>query len=175
MSSIAPTTFEMRGEFRGFFRDLLGKRRMVLRVAGEELYLKVPKELRQVIERRIMAGDEVVVHGTEESGDRRAKRLVSQVWLAAEPGVCAICPIEVCTKKNCWRQGGKELWSELEHRLAKAGLQGLVELQGVDCLDRCKHAPNADWNDHEFEDCGPRDVEAIVAKVQEGLNTRVLP
>jgi hypothetical protein len=35
----SPSRFEVRGRFAGFFRDIFGKRRMVLRVEGDELFL----------------------------------------------------------------------------------------------------------------------------------------
>lgn len=170
MASSASPAFELRGEFRGFFRDIFGKRRMVLRVEGEERYLKVPKELRELLAGKIAPGDEIVAGGVEE--DR--KPVVSRVRLAAGAEICAACPIKVCTKKTCWRNGGRELWQALEHQLARAGLDGVVELKGVDCLDRCKHGPNADWQRHEFERCRPADAETIVAKVAEelGVNSR---
>lgn len=165
MSTPASATFELRGLFCGFFRDVFGKRRMVLRVDGEELYLKVPKELREQLAGQLPAGEEIVATGMDESGGRGTKRVVSSVRSASGAAICAVCPILVCTKKNCWRSGGRELWSTLERHLEDAGLADAVTLKGVDCLDHCKHAPNAEWQDHSYQLCGPRDAAAIVARV----------
>lgn len=172
MSASATSAFEMRGEFLGFFRDLFGKRRMALRAEGEEVYLKVPRELRPVVEKRFRRGDEVVASGTSEvDGRGRVRLTVEQLWRAGQPEVCAVCPIQVCTKKNCWRDGGRELWAELERGLAKAGLDGIVQLEGVNCLDRCKQAPNADWNGREYRRCGPRDAAAIIEDVSRAVTS----
>ncbi len=155
----------MHGEFRGFFRDFLGKRRLVLRVGEEEHYLKVPRELREQLGARIKPGDAIVVGGLEEPGPRGNRLVVSRVRRAGEADLCAVCPIVVCAKKNCWRGGGRELWSALERGLAEAGLAEVVKLKAVDCLDRCKHAPNADWQGHEYRRCGPREAAEIVARI----------
>lgn len=164
MSSTASPLSELRGAFRGFFRDVFGKRRMVLRVGEEELYLKVPKDLREQLTGKMALGDEIVAIGVQEGGSRR-KFVVSSVRAADGSAICAACPIRICTKKNCWRSGGRELWATLERRLKDAGLADMVELKAVDCLDRCKQAPNADWQGHEYRHCGPREVGAIVDQV----------
>lgn len=161
MSSTAEPTVELRGTFCGFFRDIFGKRRMALRVAKEELYLKVPKELRDQLLGKLAAGDELIAIGVEEGG----KFVVSSVRSASGAAICAVCPIRVCVKKNCWRSGGRELWAALERRLADAGLAGVVALKEVNCLDHCKHAPNAEWQGHAYRSCGPADAAAIVSQV----------
>lgn len=168
MSSPSSTTFELRGLFCGFIRTLLGKRRMVLRVAQEEHFLKVEKELRNRLKTALFPGSEIVVSGHERPGDQ--KRVVSEVKLMTADGAvaCTQCPIRVCTKKTCWRNGGKELWQALEETLTRNGLTGVVPLEGVHCLDHCKHGPNAEWQGHDFHHCSPKDAEQIVGKVRSG-------
>jgi hypothetical protein len=109
MSEGVSTGFEVQGRFAGFFRDIFGKRRMALRVAGEEIYLKVPKALRKELEPILVPGEEVVVLG-RDAFDGRDARVVSELRFRDRPG-CIACPIRVCTKKSCWRNGGKELWA----------------------------------------------------------------
>jgi hypothetical protein len=157
--------FELQGRFVGFFRDLFGKRRMALCVADDEIYLKVPKALRRELEGRLMAGQEVVVTGQQSSGERGA-RVVSQVRIAGQE-VCVSCPVRICTKKNCWRSGGKELWADMERRIAAAGLADSVKLQAVDCLDHCKLAPNIEHAGQDYHRCTPRDLDAILTRLAE--------
>ena len=66
----------------------------------------------------------VTGHEVIEEGGRGPKLVVSSVHLVTASGleVPAGCPIRVCTKKNCWRSGGKELWHALEAELAERGL-----------------------------------------------------
>lgn len=169
MSSTAQPTVELRGTFCGFFRDIFGKRRMALHVGKEELYLKVPKLLRDQLLGKLAAGDELIAVGVEEGG----RFTVSSVRSASGVAICAACPIRVCVKKNCWRSGGRELWATLERRLAEVGLSGVVALKEVNCLDHCKHAPNAEWQGRAYRKCGPTDAAAIVARVAAELGAGV--
>ena len=174
MSAHLSKPFELHGEFAGFIRTLLGKRRMVLRTGREDCFLKVPKALRHRLTGSLYPGSKIAVTGYEvmEEGGRGPKLVVSSVHLVTSSGleVPAGCPIRVCTKKNCWRSGGKELWHALEATLAERGLTGVVQLEGVDCLDHCKRAPNAEWQGCEFHRCHPRDAEKIVDAVEDQEN-----
>ncbi len=164
----APPSFQIEGEFIGFFRDMLGKRRVVLRVEGEEVYLKIPKGLRHEVEGRFKVGELVLVRGTESADPGkeqkdRDRRVVFQIGRPGESTV-ATCPIRVCAKKNCWRNGGKDLWRELERQIADASLEETVKLKAVDCLDRCKQGPNAEIPGCEFRRCTPRDASEILSR-----------
>jgi hypothetical protein len=165
----ATSHFVLRGEYCGFIRTLLGKKRMVLRVAGEEHFLKVEKDLRHRVKASVAMGTEIVVEGAEEIEEGRvgAKRVVSTVRMAGAEGsaICMQCPIRVCTKNKCWHHGGKELWKALEETIAHRGLGDEVQLEGVHCLDHCKKGPNAEWEGHDFHYCTPRDAARIVATV----------
>jgi len=164
----APSSFQLEGEFAGFFRDMLGKRRIVLRCEGDEVFLKIPKGLRHELEGRLKPGERVVVRGSEsaEATGERDRRVVFQVSRSGtSAGHSSItCPIRVCAKKSCWRSGGKELWQELERRIADAGLKETVRLKAVDCLDRCKHGPNAEVPGCEFRRCTAKDAAGILAR-----------
>jgi len=159
MNSCVSNRFEIQGRFAGFVRDLFGKRRMTLRRAEGDIYLKIPKALRKGLEGRLVIGQEVTVCG-EEPVDGR-KRVVSKVRIAGSD-CCVGCPIRVCTKKNCWRNGGKELWETLERKIAEGGLEGTIQLEGVDCLDHCKHGPNAECGGREYHHCRPHDADEIL-------------
>lgn len=150
---------EVEGCFAGFFRDLFGKRRMVLRVDEDEVYLKVPKPLRKELAETLVAGQRVtaIVHGLGGG-----LRVVSQVRIAGQ-SACVACPIRVCVKKNCWRNGGRELWESLEQRIAAAGLGDSIKLKAVNCLDHCKHGPNAECAGREYHRCTAHDVDKMLA------------
>lgn len=166
MIAAAPSSFELQGEFAGFFRDIFGKRRMVLRIDGEEVFLKIPKALRRELETQLRPGQPVAVAGTEALDLERGRdtRTVLQVTVAGEKG-CITCPIRVCAKKHCWRAGGKELYRELERKITEAGLQDTVKLKAVDCLDDCKHGPNVEIAGTDFRRCTPRDADRILAQL----------
>lgn len=139
---------------------------MVLRVEGEELFLKIPKTLRHELDGRLQPGQEVVVAGCAEEEDHRGRdRRVVTMVTAAEEAACFTCPIRVCAKKNCWRNGGRELYRELERQIEDAGLSDTVRLKAVDCLDECKHGPNAEVAGREFHRCAPHDAERILRQI----------
>lgn len=159
----ASSTFELQGEFLGFFRDFFGKRRLVLRLDGKEVFLKIPKGLRHDLEEVLQRGQAIVVTGTETEDGKSSRdgRMVLQVRIAGEPA-CVTCPIRVCAKKNCWRNGGKELYRALEDKIEEAGLGDTVKLKAVDCLDHCKHGPNAQIGGQDFHRCTPRDAGRLL-------------
>lgn len=167
----SPATFELRGQFAGFFRTIFGKRRMILRAGGEDHELKVPKELRRELAGALVPGVEIVVTGFERPEDftGRMRRVVSHIHFLTRPPVppdaCATCTIRVCTKKNCWKQGGRELWHTLETRLAEQGLTDAVRLKAVDCLDNCKRAPNLELHHRLHQRGTPARVGEIVAQI----------
>ena len=168
-------TSELRGVFAGFVRTLLGKRRLLLHRDEGELLLKVPKELRRVLEARLTVGQEIVVWGEEEIEKRSGETVftVSKVqtggFAAGTPAAYLVPPIQVCSKKNCWRGGGKELDPALRQALEQRGLACMVEVHEIDCLDHCKHAPNCEWSGHVFSRCAPRDAVWIVDQVAAGM------
>lgn len=169
---------ELRGLFAGFVRTLLGKRRMLLHRDGDELLLKVPKELRHVLETRLSRGQEVIVWGEEEIEKRSGETVftVSKVQTAGfatgTQAAFLVSPIQVCSKKNCWRSGGKELDSALREALHERGLAGMVEVHEISCLDHCKRAPNCEWSGHVFSRCSPRDATWIVEQVAAGMRRK---
>ena len=164
-------TFELKGVFEGFSRNDEGKRRMLLRNAcGDVIELKVPKKIRKEISDRLRPGMEIAVSGIEKRKLFRAvKRIVSELRILSEfrtqRSECAKCPIRVCSKKNCWKQGGKELWKYLEKRIAEEGLSEIVELKDVGCLKNCDHAPNVCYKRKVRGEVSKQDAEAMLAEI----------
>jgi (2Fe-2S) ferredoxin len=163
--------FELRGEFAGFVRNAEGKRRMLLRARGEEVSLKVPKELRRRLDGLLHPGHVLAVAGVEKRDpfDGTVKRVVSHARLLSapappRPAACAACPIRICAKKNCWRSGGKQLWETLGRRVEELGLAGRVELKATGCLGKCKCAPNVVAGERHHGRCSTAEADAILAR-----------
>ena len=174
--------FELAGRFAGFVFTETGKRRMHLRDGEDEHLLKVPRTLRRRLIGKFQPGQLIRVAGIEEQDPvtARLKRVVSRVLpdtAAASPEhvepppaptPVAACPIRVCAKKNCWRQGGRELWEVLNREVTARGLAGQITLRQVGCLDRCKHAPNVDCGGHAYTRCAPADAARMIARAVPG-------
>ena len=176
ISDCQPTSafLELTGEFGGFVFTDAGKRRMLLRQGDHVWLLKVPRDLRRRIIGKFRAGESLRVAVTEERDAETGvlKQVVSRVLPAMVDGAdivlsaVAAAPVvvRVCSKKNCWRNGGRELWEALERERLAAPHAGNIEIRQVGCLDRCKHAPNADGGSRAYSRCSPRDAGAIIAQ-----------
>ncbi len=162
------STFELIGRFGGWVRTDAGKRRLLLHDGEHAFLLKVPRLLRRNLIGKYHAGQMVHVAGTEERDPVTGvfKRTVARLRADSSDSTPAVsCPVQVCAKKNCWRKGGRELWDALGRERDARGLTEQIELRQVGCLDRCKHAPNADWGDREFSHCTPGDAATIITHV----------
>ena len=163
---------ELTGQFGGFVFTDAGKRRMLLRHPdGGDRLLKVPRELRRRIIGKFRVGESIRVAVTEEAdletGVTRqvVSRVLPDVGEIAPPAAAPCVVVRVCSKKNCWRNGGRELWEALERaRLAGGHAMANVEIRQVGCLDRCKQAPNADCGSRAYARCSPREAGAILAR-----------
>ena len=171
------SAFELTGRFGGFVFTEAGKRRMLLRESDQERLLKVPRILRRRIIGKFPVGELIRVAVTEEREPETGvlKQVVSQVLPEAgnspvsfpSPAVSApvaSCVVRVCSKKNCWRKGGRELFEALGHELAASGHAGNIEIRQVGCLDRCKQAPNVDCGNRAYTRCSSREAGAIIAR-----------
>ena len=165
------TPFDLTGEFGGIILTDAGKRRLRLLVGGTERLLKVPREMRRRMIGNFRLGQTIRVRGVGQSDPATGKEkwVVSAVLPlgpVASSGSTALTlpsgPIRVCAKKNCWRQGGCELFAALEQGISARGLGEHVRVKAVNCLDRCKQGPNLDWGDHEFSRCRLDDVDALL-------------
>jgi NADH:ubiquinone oxidoreductase subunit E len=74
-------------------------------------------------------------------------------------------PIRLCTKKKCWKNGGKELWYGLEREIDESGLTGVVRLKAVGCLDNCKRGPNLEIEGCLHGRCNRRDAAALIRQI----------
>jgi hypothetical protein len=146
---------------------------MLLRQGAEEILLKVPKELRRLLDARLERGESIVVFGSEiiEKRSGLPRLVVSKIQRGSAAGAgtlgnpCLACPILVCTKKNCWRSGGKELFAALGNALLDRDLGAIVEVREIECLGHCDVAPNCEWNNHEYHNCSPKHARWIVEQI----------
>lgn len=164
MTALDAPPFTAHGVFAGFFRDIFGKRRMVLREGSHEAFLKVSKALRRELGEALSPGQEVTVTGHRDPADGR--RVVTSVQPAGAAAVIT-SPILVCSRKSCWRNGGHAVWAALEHGLAAGGLTGHARLRAVDCLGHCKQGPNVEWAGQTFHRCQTQDVSRILEAINE--------
>ena len=171
-ADVSPAVFDLTGTFEGFVFTASGKRRMALRIDGANSLFKVPRLLRRRVIGNFRSGQILRVIGVEERNEEAApKRIVERILpegsdaLAIAESVHTTCTIKVCAKKNCWRNGGRELLSALKQESESLGLTNRVELKAVGCLDRCKQAPNADSPWREYRRCTPQDARAILKEV----------
>lgn len=165
--------FAVRGEFGGFFENAEGKRRMLLRIDGSEVAFKLPRELRRKYGDRLEVGQTLEIEGTEcrDLFSGREKRVIEHLHIlrdAVLTGPCASCTIRVCTKKNCWHSGGKALWHFLEEKIATAGLNDVVRLEAIRCLDQCKHAPVIEARGRDYRDCDRETAGRLIDSLAAG-------
>ena len=173
MTEVAPANFTLRGEFAGFFRDVHGKRRMVLRSAEGEVYLRISKALRREAAGVLAAGALVTVTGRETADSDGGARRRTVVSVRAVGAAAALTtPVFVCTKKNCWRSGGHAVWTALEKGIAESGLARSMSLQAAGCLGHCKKAPNVEWGGQTFHRCSPQEAKKILAAAAESISAR---
>ena len=163
------SAFTFTGAFGGFIRLANGKRRMILRTLGQELVLKVPRSLREELDGMLNLGGTLTVHGVEEPDGEHRKFIVSEIELTAEHRLNG-CTVRVCSKKNCWRQGGREVAHMLEKEFEHSGLDRVARLKLSGCLDCCKNAPTIACNEHLIERC----EQETVMKLVERLRARLL-
>ncbi len=178
MRGLRHINFVLPGHFAGIVRNEAGKRRMLLRTEKAEVELKLPAALRKKIRKRLVEGMELVVAGFEEGVDTRRKRLVLKVEFPAREAAGparVLCPLQVCTKKHCWRSGGQELWTALKRQLKDAGLQETISVESVHCLDNCKQGPNLTCQGELLERFTLPEVSELVRHVAEVAGTKQRP
>ena len=162
------SAFTFTGEFAGFIRLANGKRRLVLRALSQEMIFKVPREMREELEGMLLRGGTITVHGVEEHEGEHHEFVVSALDLG--PGNRPeACLIRICDKKNCWKQGGREVAHALKEELENAGLSRMVRVKLVGCLDCCKRAPAMACNEHFMECCTPETARDLANRLRDRL------
>jgi|GEM_PF-3491103 hypothetical protein len=156
--------FKYSGQFAGFFSDVFGNPRMVLKTKGEELFLGITKPLRTRLSDALAPGEQIVVTGKMVPGARVSK-IVSNAWVA-DRRVFEHC-VRVCSKKKCWRNGGEGIWRELNEAVRDAELSDSIRLETVDCLDNCKRGPNLECDGRLFQRCTKGEARVLVRNLNQ--------
>lgn len=164
------SAFTFTGEFAGFIRLANGKRRLVLRTLAQEMMFKVPKELREELDGMMLRGGTITVHGIEEQEDEHHQFVVNALELGPGNRPDA-CTIRVCTKKNCWKQGGREVSDALQRELEDAGLSRMVRVKLSGCLDCCKRPPAMMCNERCMDLCTPETAVDLVTRLRARLRS----
>ena len=139
---------------------------MVLRTVDQELVLKVPRELRQELDGLLRPDATITVHGEEvDDEDHRHRFVVSMIEIGAEHRR-GPCVVRVCSKKNCWKQGGREMAHLIETEIEAAGLDDAVRLKLSGCLDCCKYAPTIACNEHVIDSCDRKVVAELIERLK---------
>lgn len=152
--------FNLVGQLVGFvIKD--GDRIKYLRVAvsEREYWIKVPKEMRDRLDRDLMPGCWVAITGTRKLDWKKGivKLTAAEVQLTTKPSdgltmlVSPSAPpppaqgkasILVCQKSSCCQRGSKAVCRALEESLHDRGLTDRVEIKTTGCLKQCKQGPN---------------------------------
>jgi hypothetical protein len=175
MHFFSTNKIDLTGEFVGFVRNDAGKKRMLVRTGTDLVPLKVSKTLRKAFESRLAEGTRVAVLGIEHRDMAGASKYVASHLRILSPlptqapDACAKCSIRVCAKKNCWKNGGEELFEQLEARISQLGLQDVVKIKAVGCLDHCKHGPNIECHKKLLDRCDTKSIDELLARVVPAL------
>jgi hypothetical protein len=148
--------FELQGEFRGFQRNVGGKRRLVLRIGDKDEWLKAEKKLRKHFEHRLIFGQAIIVTGERWPRVDHLEILTAPV----PPGAHSV--IRVCTESHCWKRGARELWQQMAAEIEEAGLSPVVKLKSAACMDHCKRGPNVIFDGCFVERCTPEQARKFL-------------
>ncbi|MGG6240206.1 (2Fe-2S) ferredoxin domain-containing protein [Nodosilinea sp. AN01ver1] len=154
-----PTGQVLKGQYAGAYRSDKGKIKGLLLRAGETEYtIKLPKYLRPMLVRELAPGEFVQVWAYAEADRWRAINVLPlpeceaetlrQQWgdltpvaESPQPKQKRLC-IEVCSKGKCFKQGGRQIYNELQEAVDGNPELSHVSVKAVGCMKACKHGPN---------------------------------
>ncbi|WOD41844.1 (2Fe-2S) ferredoxin domain-containing protein [Nodosilinea sp. E11] len=155
----APTGQVLKGLYAGAYRSDKGKiKGLMLQVGEAEFTVKLPKYLRPMLVRELAPDDFVQVWAYPEGDRWRAINVLPlpeceaetlrQQWghLVSAPEVPQpqkkrLC-IEVCSKGKCFKQGGRQLYHDLQAAVDSDPELSHVSVKATGCMKACKHGPN---------------------------------
>ncbi|WP_017314888.1 (2Fe-2S) ferredoxin domain-containing protein [Mastigocladopsis repens] len=174
--------FNLEGQFLGFVGDTPGKFKYFgLALESEDVQVKIPKELRQLLSLSLVPGEQIRVSGIRKL-DTHTGEIKLKAFKIIPLGFCHTqktplqqqkCPpkakILVCQKSGCIKRGGKGLLTELQKILCDRGLSDHVIIERTSCLKCCKSAPNfiLQIGKKEYRNLRP---EAIVSLLEDYLS-----
>ncbi len=155
----APVGQVLKGQYAGAYRSDKGKIKGLLLRSGEaEFTIKLPKYLRPMLVRELAPGDFVQVWAYPEDERWRAINVLPlpeceaetlrQQWGALAPTTELPQPqqkrmcIEVCSKGKCFKQGGRQIYHDLQAAVDSGPELSHVSVKATGCMKACKHGPN---------------------------------
>lgn len=124
--------------------------RMLLEADGQIHSLKISKHIRLPDSPFFHPGVHIRVKGEqtwESPDDVKRKAFLIELIEGAIPesgpaGARPVAPecIRVCSRSNCWKNGGKQIYRALKE-MAKAQPAGSVTIDTTKCLGHCDHSP----------------------------------
>ena len=146
---LALSELNIEGQFLGFAGKKTGKyKHLQLGIAGGNIKIKIPKNLRCSIGLSLVPGEQIHIDGISKLNPRNRK-LKLEAYQIQAVGFCLIknplplplpqpkAKIMVCQKSGCLKRGGKGLLSDLEKTLGDRGLSDKVTIEHTDCQKRC--------------------------------------
>lgn len=154
-------------------------------VAEQEYLVKVPKHLREKLQKRATLGCWLYISGKTKSESGTLKVKAEKIKVVSADAENKIVPLQnkakitqktpdkgkktcpkvlVCGKANCWKRGGKEVYEQVEASLHRQGLADCVEIKQTGCLSQCKKAPNMIVMPHKakYTRVKAKDVPAVM-------------
>jgi hypothetical protein len=155
----APTGQVLKGQYAGAYRSDKGKiKGLMLQVGETEFTIKLPKYLRPMLVRELAPDDFVQVWAYPEGDRWRAINVLPLPECEAEtlrqqwgdlppvaelpqPKQKRLC-VEVCSKGKCFKQGGRQIYHELQAAIDSDPELSHVSVKATGCMKACKHGPN---------------------------------
>ncbi|MGB5593544.1 MAG: (2Fe-2S) ferredoxin domain-containing protein [Crocosphaera sp.] len=181
MSKLTPLSqFRLVGQLESFVIKKGDKLKYLrMKVEEREYWLKIPKKLRQDVDRSLLSGTWLEVTGNRELKKKTGffELEATKVKLLANPDIpCAVIAPEiasssvgkilVCQKSSCWKRGGESICQRLEKQLDDQGLGDRVEIKLTGCLKQCKKGPNVVImpDKTRYSQVKPRQVQELLDK-----------
>lgn len=149
--------FSVEGRFLDFVFEGYKIKHLRLATPQGEFCIKLAKELRPTIERKLTRGTWVKVAGEKkinlETGTHKLKAYAVESSAGNPSTVCQPQPkptpapqpkatVLVCTKSDCCKRGANQVCQMLEKTLEDRGLENSVTIKRTGCLKQCKAGPN---------------------------------
>ncbi|MCT7950887.1 (2Fe-2S) ferredoxin domain-containing protein [Ancylothrix sp. C2] len=149
--------FSVEGRFLDFVFEGYKIKHLRLATESGESCIKLAKELRPNIERKLRPGTWVRVAGEKkinlETGTQKLKAYsvesaASVATTVSQPQAkpVQVCQpkatVLVCTKSDCCKRGANQVCQFLEKTLEERGLEDSVTIKRTGCLKQCKAGPN---------------------------------
>ncbi len=181
MSKLTPLSqFRLVGQLESFVIKKGDKLKYLrMKVEEREYWLKIPKKLRQDVDRSLLSGTWLEVTGNRELKKKTGffELEATTVKMLANPDIpCAVIVPEtasssvgkilVCQKSSCWKRGGESICQRLEKQLDDQGLGDRVEIKLTGCLKQCKKGPNVVImpDKTRYSQVKPRQVQELLDK-----------